>query len=317
MRHHPFVAVALVTAAGTSAVTLAHAAVQSLRVEATVAVPSQFRTLGVASGNGAVWATDGTATLTRVDPTSQSVVASIPVPDADIVLSGAGSVWVVSSNGLAYRIDSQTNAVAAKTHVAANATGAAFGDGSLWVAGRLASTITRVNAATGKVTRVPTPESPRYVTVGAGAVWAASNDSPTIWRIDPAKNKVTATIPLADTPHGIIATPTAVFVLGGTNDRIVRINPHTDRVAGFTPIPKTDGFIGYGGAIAADAVSVWVTTLTHLLQLDPRSGHILAAVAVGTHPSHDPVGLTAVSSGAAGLWVADGDGKAIDEITHS
>jgi streptogramin lyase len=317
MRHHPFVAVALVAVAITSAATIAHAAVQSLAVGATVAVPSQFRTLGIASGAGAVWATDGTATLTRVDPTSQSVVASIPVPDADIVLSDAGDVWVVSSNGLAYRIDPQTNTVAAKTHVATNATGAAIGDGALWVAGRLASAITRVNITTGKVARVPTPESPRYVTVGAGAVWAASNDSPTIWRINPANNKVTATISLTDTPHGIIATPTGVFVLGGTNNRIVRINPHTNKIAGFTPIPKTDGFIGYGGAIAAAAGSVWVTTLTHLLQLDPRSGHILAAVAVGTHPSHDPVGLTAVSSGPAGLWVADGDGKTIAEITHS
>lgn len=317
MRRHPFAAVALVAIAITSTATVAHAAAQSLRVDATVAVPSQFRTLGVASGAGAVWATDGTATLTRVDTTSQSVVASIPVPDADIVLSDAGDVWVVSSNGLAYRIDSQTNAVTAKTHVATNATGAAIGDGSLWVAGRLAPAITRVNTTTGKVARVHTPESPRYVTVGAGAVWAASNDSPTIWRINPAKNKVTATIALTDTPHGIIATPTGVFVLGGTNDRIVRINPHTNKIAGFTPIPKADGFIGYGGAIAADAGSVWVTTLTHLLQLDPRSGHILATVAVGTHPSHDPVGLTAVSSGPAGLWVADGDGKTIAEITHS
>src|SRR5690348_17578608 len=145
MRRHPFAAVALVAIAITSTATVAHAAAQSLRVDATVAVPSQFRTLGVASGAGAVWATDGTATLTRVDTTSQSVVASIPVPDADIVLSDAGDVWVVSSNGLAYRIDSQTNAVTAKTHVATNATGAAIGDGSLWVAGRLAPAITRVD----------------------------------------------------------------------------------------------------------------------------------------------------------------------------
>jgi hypothetical protein len=167
------------------------------------------------------------------------------------------------------------------------------------------------------IARAPTAEPPRYVAVGAGAVWAASNDSPTIWRIDPAKNKVVATITLTDTPNGVAATGTGVYVLGATNNRVVRIDPHTNKVAGYTPIPKPDGAIGYGGAIAGDAHAVWVATLTHLLQLDPRSGHIIASVAVGTHPSHDPVGLTAVSSGPAGLWVGDGDGKAIDEITHS
>ena len=123
-----------------------------------------------------------------------------------------------------------------------------------------------------------------------------------------------ATIRLTDTPNGLVATANGVWVLGATNDRIVRINPHTNRIAGVTPIPKSDGFIGYGGASAADKTSVWVTTLTYLLQLDLHTGRILAALAVGTHPSHDPVGLAAVSSGRAGLWVGDGDGKTIDLI---
>jgi hypothetical protein len=30
----------------------------------------------------------------------------------------------------------------------------------------------------------------------------------------------------------------------------------------------------------------------------------------------DPVGLASVSSGPAGLWVGDGDGKTVDEISH-
>jgi virginiamycin B lyase len=310
-----FALVASVAAAGTA--TTVRAAARGLTLGATVSVPSQFRTLGVASGDGAVWATDGTATLTRVDPSSQSVVASIPVPDADLVAAAGGSVWVVSSNSTAYRIDSQTNKIVARIRVAPDPTGIALGGGALWVAGRSGQSISRVSATTGKmIAKVPTPESPRYVAVGAGAVWAASNESPTIWRINPSGKKVVATIPLTDTPNGLVATGNSVFVLGSTNDRIIRINPRTNRVAGYTRIPKSDGFIGYGGAIAADAGSVWVTTLTSLLQLDPRTGHIVASVAVGTHPSHDPVGLTAVSSGPAGLWVGDGDGKAIHAIQH-
>jgi glutamine cyclotransferase len=309
--------IAATTLGGTTAsIQVAHGQTLGLAIGATVPVPSQFRTLGVASGAGAVWTTDGTATVTRVDPGSNSVTG-IPVADADLVAAGSGSVWVVGSNSIASRIDPQTNNVVATVPVARDPTGIALGNGALWVAGRSGQTITRVNAVTGKiVAKVPTPESPRYVAVGAGAVWAASNDSPTIWRINPARNRVVATIGLTDTPNGLVATANGVWVLGSTNDRIVRINPHTNRVADVTPVPKNDGFIGYGGAIAADTTSVWVTTLTHLLQLDPHSGHILAALAVGTHPSHDPVGLAAVSSGPAGLWVGDGDGKTIDLITR-
>lgn len=317
MPRNALVLVALAAMVATTTASV-QAAASGLAVGATLPVPSQFRTLGVASGDGAVWATDGTATLTRVDPAGQSVTASIPVPDADLVASSGSSVWVVGSNSIAYRIDPLTNAVAAKVRVAQDPTGIAIGDGALWVAGRSGHTITRVGLASGKVlARFPTPESPRYVAVGGGAVWAASNESPTIWRINPATNKVVAAVTLTDTPNGVVATATGVWVLGATNDRVVRINPHTNKVAGYTPIPKSDGVIGYGGAIAADGSDVWVATLTHLLQLDPRSGHILVSVAVGTHPSHDPVGLTSVSSGPAGLWVGDGDGKTLDAITHS
>jgi outer membrane protein assembly factor BamB len=315
MRRNMLLVLVLATAALTAA--SVHAAARSLAVGATVSVPSQFRTLGVAAGDGAVWATDGTATLTRVDPASQSVVASIPVRDADLVAVAASTIWVVGSNSIAYRIDPHANKVASKVRVAQDPTGIALGDGALWVAGRSGRTITRVNATTGRlIAKVTVPESPRYVAVGAGAVWAASNDSPTIWRINPAKNKVVASIALTDTPNGIAATANGVWVLGATNNRVIRINPHTNKIAGFTAIPKNDGVIGYGGAITADATSVWVATLTQLLQLDPRTGHVLASAAVGTHPSHDPVGLTALSSGPAGLWVGDADGKAIDQITH-
>jgi len=317
MSARPLLLIVVTSLGLASAAAVVHAASRGLAIGASVPVPSQFRTLGVASGDGAVWTTDGTATLSRVDPTSESVTASIPVADASLVVASGGYVWVVGSNSIAYRINAQTNSVAGKARVAQDPIGVAIGDGALWVAGRGGQTITRVNAASGKViARVPTPESPRYVTVGAGAVWAASNDSPTVWRINPATNKVVTTVSLTDTPNGIVATATGVWVLGATNHRVVRINPRTNKIAGNTPIPKADGFIGYGGAIAADTSAVWVATLTHLLQLDPRSGRILASVAVGTHPSHDPVGLASVSSGPAGLWVGDGDGKAADEITH-
>lgn len=257
----------------TSGATPAQRLVPSLAIAATVSVPSQFGILGVASGDGAVWATDGTATLTRVDPENQHVVASIPVRDASLVGAGAGNVWVVGSNSIATRIDPQTNTV---------------------------------------VATVPVARDP--VAVGAGAVWAVSNETPIVWRINAARNKIVAAIDLTDTPNGLAATPNGVWILGATNNRVVRIDPSKNRVRSVISIPKRDGYLGRGGAITADANSVWVATLTHLIRLDPRTGRILAAVAIETHPSQDPVRLTAVSSGSAGVWVGDGDDATIVQI---
>ena len=111
-----------------------------------------------------------------------------------------------------------------------------------------------------------------------------------------------------------VATRNAVWILGATNNRVIRIDPSKNRVRSLISIPKRDGYLGRGGAITADAGSVWVATLTHLIRLDPRTGRILAAIAIGTHPSQDPVGLTAVSSGSAGVWVGDADDATIVRI---
>jgi hypothetical protein len=290
-------------------------ATPSLGITATVVVPSQFGTLGVASGDGAVWATDGTAMLTRVDPTTKAVVASIPVRDAALVGVAANAVWVVGSNSRAYRIDPQSNKVVATVPVARDPTGIAIGAGSLWVAGRNSYTITRISTSSNKITaKIRTPEPARYVVVGAGAVWAASNETPVIWRIDPAHNKIVATIPISGTPNGVAATRNALWVLDATNNQVVRIDPSKNKVRGVSAIPKRDGFLGRGGAITADANSVWVATLTHLLRLAPGTGAVLAALAIGTHVGQ-AAGLTAVSSGPAGLWIADADDADIVRVS--
>jgi streptogramin lyase len=89
--------------------------------------------------------------------------------------------------------------------------------------------------------KVATPDPARYVAVGAGAVWAVSNETPILWRINPARNKIVAAINLTDTPNGLAATPNAVWILGATNNRVVRIDPSKNRERSVISIPKRDG----------------------------------------------------------------------------
>jgi hypothetical protein len=280
-----------------------------------ISVPSQFRTLGVASGADAVWTTDGSTTLSRVDPAAQSIVASIPIPDANIVVAAGGSIWVIGSNSKATRVDPSTNKVISSVPVARDPTGVGIGLGSLWVAGRNSQTLTRVSLATGKViARLKTPDTARYVAVVGGALWIAANDTPTIWELS-AAGKLLRSIDLSDTINGMAATGRVLWLLGSTNNRLVKIDTGRRKIAGYIAIPKSDGFFGYGGAIARDGTSLWVATLTHVLRVDGASGKIVGAVAVGSHPAHDPAGLSSIAVGPAGVWVGDADGKAIVPLT--
>jgi hypothetical protein len=294
---------------------LAVAFAAALSAGTPISVPSQFRTLGVASGTGAVWTTDGSATLSRVDPASQSIVASVPIPDANIVVAAGGSIWVVGSNSKATRVDAATNEVISTVPVARDPTGVAIGLGSLWIAGRNSQTLTRVSLATGKVVaQLKTPDIARYVAIVNGALWVSANDTPTLWELTPA-GKLLRSIDLSDTVNGMAATGRTLWLLGSTNNRLVKINTARRKVAGYVAIPKSDGFFGYGGAIAADESSVWAATLTHVLRVDAASRKIVGAVAVGSHPAHDPAGLSSITVGPAGVWVGDADGKTIVPLT--
>jgi len=304
----------LVLAAASLTALAAAGAAQALTVGDAIPVPAKFA-LGVAVTDDAVWTTDGTGTVSRIDPTARTVTTSIPVTDAAIALAAGGSVWVIGSNSRASRIDPRTNAVVSSVPVARDPTGVGVGLGSLWVAGRNSQTITRISLGTGKVTaRLRTPDIGRYVAVAGGSLWVAANDTPTLWQLTPT-GRLLKSIDLTDTPNGIVVTGHTLWIAGSTNNRIVRIDTVRRKVVGYTPIPKSDGFFGYGGAIAAGASGVWVATLTHLLQLSPSTGKIVAATAVGRHPSHDPAGLSAVAVGRGGVWVGDADGKAVVPVT--
>jgi len=104
----------------------------------------------VAVGEGAVWVANRVVphstglhhdftpagTVSRIDPRTNAVAATIPVGRySDAIAVGQGAVWVANhDDGTLSRIDPKTNSVVATIHVGGQPEGVAVGSGAVWVA---------------------------------------------------------------------------------------------------------------------------------------------------------------------------------------
>ena len=142
--------------------------------------PSTALPMAVAATGEAVWvasntlAFPGEGRVLRVDPTTMSVVATIPVGSGALdIAAGAGAVWVISAReGTVSRIDPATNSVTATVHVGVNPGGIGVGAAAVWVADNLGAALLRLDQATGQVVATVKLAGPaRKVAVSPDAVW--------------------------------------------------------------------------------------------------------------------------------------------------
>jgi sugar lactone lactonase YvrE len=174
-----------------------------------------------ATGAGALWFLSGDATLTRIDPEEDRVVARVRhkgVPGAApaYVATDGDAVWVYAWGSDLTRVDPGTNTVVSSMKLEASGPLAA-GLGSVWIVDNAGSQIWQVDpgSPTGRsapsiVRSIPLSGVPLGVAVGAGAVWVATAEGD-VSRIEPTSGRVT-TIQLDATLASIDATDDAVFV---------------------------------------------------------------------------------------------------------
>jgi YVTN family beta-propeller protein len=87
-------------------------------------------------------------------------------------LSGGNSAPVL--RGIVSRIDPSTNAVVATIPVGADPFGIAAGEGSVWVANRRGFTISRIDPDTNRVVAsIPVGNRPQGVVAGGGTIWVS------------------------------------------------------------------------------------------------------------------------------------------------
>jgi DNA-binding beta-propeller fold protein YncE len=172
--------------------------------------------------------------------------AIIPIRGAGRMTVADGQLWVLNASGTVVRVDPRTNAVVGKPlRVPADADAIAVDQGILWV-----------------------------TSVADGDLGAPGKDR--VARIDLATGRTVATIAVGRAPLDIAVTPRAVWVTnsGGGGDSVVRIDPHTNRVAGR---PVRTG--ASPQSLALGAGSLWVANhdARTVSRIGPPPGRTLLA----------------------------------------
>ena len=295
------------------------------RVVATIPAPSWG---GIEVGAGSVWIANTTEhTVTRVDPATNEIVATIPVGDATVdplhgpgrLAYGHGSLWVLdgtSNCSCVHRIDPSTNRIDATIPLGTPQTqgriaplGIVVRPESVWISLRHGNedapdgAVVRVDPATNTVVAVvgagSNPEfgGPTRLATASGSVWTGVPSTKSIVRIDPVSNAVVASISgLACGEGDLVADESgAVWVADCTAIR--RIDPVTNSFSRTIRIPGDRLSAGARGMTIAFG-SLWVQA-EKLLRIDPRSGRTQGTLAVT--PAYGWEYSLAVGFGS--LWV--------------
>ena len=198
----------------------------------------------LALGPHALWVTkNDTRSLLRIDPSSNRVVAEVPIGiDAWYVTATATAVWATDwGTSTVVRVDPRTNQV---------------------------------------VARVPdVPLGPTGIVATADAVWVACSRADVVVRIDPVTNRVAATIPVGHTPLPVDAGFGSVWVRNENDENpgsVSRIDPLTNRVDATIPVVLEMGRDGLDGLAVTDR-GVWVAGLD-LEQIDPTTNRVTRRV---------------------------------------
>lgn len=197
---------------------------------------------------------DGTEpAVHRIDPATNEVIASVPLPGrlCQGIGASADAMWACGPDGLV-RIDPATNTVVATVELDA------------------ALAVTRI-------------------AYGAGSVWAfatATVGPDLVARVDPATNAVTATIELGHTAGTLAFGFDALWVSSPIDDLLLRIDPATNAVETWTEGLETPGVVAIGEG------AIWVSLFAEhgfqaapdrpaVARIDPATGDVLASVVTG------------------------------------
>ena len=143
--------------------------------------------VSMASAGNAVWVTDGSRRVTRIDPRSGAVAQFPAGRTLDGVVSGAGAVWAFSSKtATVVRIDPRTGAITDPIQIATRRgsdkpypVGIATTPGTVWVLNGNTATVTRIDAAQGGVrdtVAIGMDRLPRGIGASGRTVWVANFD---------------------------------------------------------------------------------------------------------------------------------------------
>ncbi|MGZ4202650.1 MAG: ABC transporter substrate-binding protein, partial [Thermoleophilaceae bacterium] len=229
----------------------------SAAVLATVTLPAPHGPVSnqsehhVAVGDHAVWAINPDATVTRIDPASNRLAATIRDVNARALASSPDETWAIELNGDLARLSPVSDTVLRHVRVPAGyLSSIAVGGGAVWATDPYQGALWRIDPGPGAVERtIPLDVGVSEVAYGDGGVWAANPLRGTLSRVDPRTNRVTKTVQLGDTPGPLAIGEGAVWqtVAGAAGRSIEAAAPGNAGVAALPASVCGRVFFGGGG----------------------------------------------------------------------
>lgn len=228
---------------------------------------------------------EGDGTVSRIDPTTNRVVATIPIGKKGFLrlAVGEGRVWAAAClDKVVAVIDPATNTVT-DTVSADGCWNVALGGGAVWVpVGE--RTVVRINPET--LTAIPAifvQSGPSEIASGFGSMWVANVNAMTISRFDPDSRELSATFAsgLDHAKHGLRGLATGEGrVWLATTDGVQGFDPQANTLAVTFHAVSDPWFITMANGL------VWVTTgsADGIAVLDPTTGDVVRRVVWGVAP---------------------------------
>ncbi len=261
----------------------------------------------LAVGFGSVWVVNYVPNrVSRVDPTTGTVLAEIPLPGKACLGIGMTTdrVWVPTCGAVVINeIDPATNRLVSSLRVSDTVTveGSFAMDGeSFWlpVSGRDSSSmaIARIDQRTGALRHlIRVPRGSESVIAGFGALWVASSGTDAVLKIDPSGDSIVARIPVGPSPKFMSVSDAALWVQNRGDGSVSRIDPWSGRAVARIQAHTPTVF----GDIAVGDSAVWLAVDSTLVtRIDPRRNAVAYQLAAGR-------GADAVRVGFGALWLAD------------
>jgi DNA-binding beta-propeller fold protein YncE len=207
---------------------------------------------------GSLWVGTSEGRVFRVEPSTDLVETSWPLPnagestafDVDVgagwLAAGPNAVWAGSSRAIS-RIDPATSRLRPSESVTWGPM--AYGFGSLWILGR---ELERVSTATARlIGTVDLVGGRADIATGFDSVWIADDEGGAVLRVDAHEEAIVRTYDLSGSPTGVAVGGGAVWV-ASDDGTVARIDPETDEVV----------LVNVGGAprtLDVHGGSVWIS----------------------------------------------------------
>lgn len=253
---------------------------------ATISLGASDSPVGIAFDGSHIWvANNNTDDVSKIDPATNSLVATVPVGSGPYGVAFDGThVWVTNadSNNVTKINPAGNGSVVATVTAGTSPTGIGFDGTYIWVTNSGSASVSKIHAGGAFLDEtVAVPGSPQAIAFDGTDVWVASFGTNSLVRIDPVTEQVTGTtIPIGNNPQAIAFDGSHLWVTNLPDNTVMKI----DRASESVVLTRTVG--GNPRGIAYDGSHLWIARQVDetMTILDPTTGDFLPPFSVDGDP---------------------------------